>query len=167
MATIGSYSDTMLIKYLKWAYSFLDKDDTNPDEYFDNTPPDEFAYEYNYDKLTKPFGTQKSQDLKDFIYALLKLNAKTWVLGEDLESNFIRPQLNTYIIEYKVDVREWIEQYWEVKTKTYIPESDMTSNFIYDSDRDELRYYEGELTSSDTIDDEVTDEEVYDIRKIG
>ena len=27
MATIESYSDTMLIKYLKWAYSFLDKDD--------------------------------------------------------------------------------------------------------------------------------------------
>ncbi len=65
MATIESYSDTMLIKYLKWAYSFLDKDDTNPDEYFDNTSPDEFAYEYNYDKLTKPFGLQKSQDLKD------------------------------------------------------------------------------------------------------
>ncbi len=167
MATIESYSDTMLIKYLKWAYSFLDKDDTNPDEYFGNIESYEFEYEDNYDKLTKPFGLQKSQDLKDFIYALLKLNAKTWVLGEDLESNFIRPQLNTYIIEYKVDVREYVEQYWEVETKTYIPESDMTSDFIYDSDRDEYRWFEGELTSSYTIDDETTDEVVEDIRKIG
>ncbi len=43
----------------------------------------------------------------------------------------------------------------------------MTSDFIYDSDRDEYRWFEGELTSSYTIDDETTDEVVEDIRKIG
>jgi hypothetical protein len=151
-------SDRKLFHLIKILSKEINIDDV------DNSVDNDFQVEVQ--SVCRLFNIETEYTDEDYIFNLWKMNEDIFKSGE-LTNPLKRPKLKIYEIEWEATFRKISTEKYRLKEPLYSQDMDDVRNILWDmKDNGWLDIFEGELIEDYDVDNEMTDDDILDIKPI-